>query len=108
MGAVVTFGKLGAVADHVFDEAARRIKDAAHADESAGATDDLAADDFAVAAAKSVDHAAVGDGLAHEGAEFFQRGGVERALALQHRRGGGEIGIGEGGHGRGKTEKLKG
>ena len=99
MGAVVAFGELRAVTHEVFDEAAGGVVEAADADESAGAADDFAADDLAVAAAEGVDDAAVGDGLPEKGAELFQRGRVGLAGAHKQAGGGGEVIIGDGGHG---------
>ena len=99
--AVIALGELRAVADHVFNEAAGRVHEAADAGEAAGAADDLARDDVAVAAAEGVENAALRDGGADERAEFFQPGRIEGAGVLEQGGGVGEIAFGGRGHGDG-------
>ena len=71
---VVTLDERGAIADMVFDKPAGRVDDTADASEPTGATDDLASNDLAVAAAEDVEHAVLGD-----------RGADERRASLNGR-----------------------
>ena len=71
---------------------------AGDADQAAGAADDFARDDLAVAGAERVHHPAGGDALAEEGRELGDDGGVAGAGFRQHREGFFVIGFGEGGH----------
>ena len=101
--AVVAFYERGAVADEVLDEAGGGVVNGRDAHEAAGAADDFAGDDLAVAGAERVDHLAAGDG----GAEDRRERGNGRGIVLPGGRkeretavviGGGQRGQG---HGRG-------
>jgi len=78
MLAIVTFDEFGAVAHEVFDETVRRILNPADADQPAGATDNLARNQFTVTTAEGVDDAAVRDTLADDGSELLDHRCVGR------------------------------
>jgi len=99
--AVVALGEGCAVTDQILDEAGGGIGDGADADEAAGAPDDLAGDDVAVAGAESVDHAATRDAGAEHRREPRDSGGVALAGEGEHLERLRVIGVGERGHAAG-------
>src|ERR1035438_7215477 len=84
-----------AVAGKVLDEAGRWVDDPRHADKAAGAADDLARDDFAVAAPEGVDDPAPGDRLADVRCERGDHRGVGFAGAGEEGARALVVGVGE-------------
>lgn len=108
VGAVVALGEAGAVADDVFRKAHAGVEEAGDGHEAAGAADELAADDLAVAAAEGVKHAAGGEGIGDEAAGGLEGGLVKLAGFGEEIGGGGVVSFGEGGHGDATGGMTKG
>lgn len=92
---LVALGEARAVAEHVLRKPVAGIKQPSHRHQSAGPADDLACEHFRVPGAEKVQHAALGDGAPHEGAERAQGREVAGAHGIEQRERGGVVGIGE-------------